>query len=158
MLHPNRKQKIQCLSRNERPVPISKPDLHPQKSLVCVWWNMKGIIHYGVLEHGRTTNADDCCQQLEGVNEQLPRNWHALVNRKSVVLQHDSARAHTAIQTQRTNMIRREALRHPPYSLNLALTGFHLFRSPEYFIRDKTLKKREEVKNRLSEIGKEIGF
>lgn len=57
MLHHKRKQR-QWISRNGRPISTSKPDFYPQKSSLFIWWNMNGIIHYELLEHGRTTNAD----------------------------------------------------------------------------------------------------
>lgn len=41
VLHITRKWKTQWLSQNEKPVSTPKSGLYPQKSLFCVWWNMK---------------------------------------------------------------------------------------------------------------------
>lgn len=51
----NGKRKL--LSENEKPMPKPKPGFHSQKSLLHVWWNMKGIFRYGLLARGRSTTV-----------------------------------------------------------------------------------------------------
>jgi len=43
-----------------------------------------------------------------------------------------------------------EVLSHPDYSPDLAPFDYHLFRSLEHFLRDKTFKNREDLRNKLA--------
>lgn len=60
----DRKRKQQWLSQNYKPVPTQKP---VSKSLLCLWWNMKAVVHDEQLENERTF----FCQRLDRVNETL---------------------------------------------------------------------------------------
>jgi hypothetical protein len=42
-----------------------------------------------------------------------------------------------------------EVLPHPAYSPDLAPSDYHLFRSLEHFLRDKSFKNRDDLQNRL---------
>ena len=64
--------------------------------MLCVWWNLDGVIHWEFVPNGREVDADLYSQQLERVHEILRRRYRALVNRNRVLLQQDSARTHTA--------------------------------------------------------------
>jgi hypothetical protein len=49
-LYVNFKQKKEWLSPDKQAKPCVKPDLHPHKTILCIWWGMEGIIHYELLE------------------------------------------------------------------------------------------------------------
>ncbi|KAG5309958.1 SETMR methyltransferase, partial [Acromyrmex insinuator] len=52
-----------------------------------------------------------------------------LINRKGVVFHHDNARPHISLMTrQKLRELGWEVLMHPPYSPDLALSDYHLFR------------------------------
>ena len=63
--------------------------------MLCVWWDLKGILYYEMLEIGQTVNATRCSQQLKRLNEEIlkkrvgPRHG----NRK-VILLHDNVKPH----------------------------------------------------------------
>ena len=38
---------------------------HEQKVMLCVWWNYEGVIHYEIVQDGRTINANLYSKQLE---------------------------------------------------------------------------------------------
>ena len=40
----------------------ARPD--SEQSMVCVWWDWKGIVHYKLLPSGKTIYSDLYCQQL----------------------------------------------------------------------------------------------
>ncbi|XP_047370026.1 histone-lysine N-methyltransferase SETMAR-like [Vespa velutina] len=68
VLYDNSKRKRKWLSPNESPRSTAKPGLHPKKALVCVWWSIRGIVHFEMLKPGQTVNADLYCEQLDRVN------------------------------------------------------------------------------------------
>ena len=49
----------------KKPTPLVKQDLHPRKTMLCVWWDWEGIIHYELLEKNQTVNAELYVQQME---------------------------------------------------------------------------------------------
>ena len=67
--------------------------------MFCVSWNFEGVIHWEFVPNGRAVDADLHSQQLERVHEILRRRYPALVHRKSVILQQDNGRLHTALTT-----------------------------------------------------------
>ncbi|XP_004208958.2 histone-lysine N-methyltransferase SETMAR-like [Hydra vulgaris] len=151
VLYDNPKRKRQWLSPNEPARSTAKPGLHPKKALLCVWWSIRGIVHFEVLIPGQTVNADLYCQQLDRVNQALVENYPAIVNRKDVILQHDNARPHCARRTlEKINELGWEVLPHPPYSPDIAPSDFHLFRSLQHFLSDKKFQTLYCLKNGIS--------
>ncbi|GFX57967.1 histone-lysine N-methyltransferase SETMAR [Trichonephila clavipes] len=92
VLYDNPKRKTQWLSPNEPSRRTSKPGLHPKKTLLCVWWSIREIVHFEVLKPGETVNADLYCEQLDRLNQSLIEKYPAIINRKGVILQHDNVR------------------------------------------------------------------
>ncbi|GFS54360.1 histone-lysine N-methyltransferase SETMAR [Trichonephila clavipes] len=91
VLHDNPKRKRQWLSPKEPPRRTAKPGLHPKKALLCIWWGIRGIVHFEVLKPGETVNADLYCGQLDRLNQSLIEKYAVIINGKGVVLQHDNA-------------------------------------------------------------------
>ena len=71
----------------------------------------------------------------------LRKHYPAIVNRKRVVVQQDNARSHTQKMTM--DKIKEfdgiELLPHPPYSPDLALSDYYLFRSMAHFLEADNL-------------------
>ena len=84
---------------------ISTPQhkIHLKKVLLCIWWDMKGILYYELLETGQTVTAEYYSRQLNKLSEVLDekRSFTGQGSRK-VMLLHDNARAHVARATQQT--------------------------------------------------------
>ena len=138
----------QWLDKDEPAGHIPKPDLHPAKVLITVWWTMRGVVHYEFLPIGQTINADKYCQEIDLVHQSLSILHPALVNRKGPVLLHGNARPHTAKPTQeKLASVGYEVLPHPPYSPDLSPTDYHLFKHLDVFVRDKQYKTRETLEN-----------
>jgi len=74
--------KKQWLSKNEVPVTTPKPGLDLHKLLLCVWWNIRGIVHYELLKPGNTIIAAVYCKHLERMNRKLKVERQNLVDRK----------------------------------------------------------------------------
>ena len=69
-----------------------------------------------------------------------------------VLLLHDNARTYSAIRIQ--NLIRSfgwEKIDHPPYSQDLALSDFHLFRHIKEFLGGKRFATDDEMKNAVQD-------
>lgn len=45
----------------------ARPDLHQKKLMACVWWNVKGVIHWEMLEDNQFINTQLYFQQLQHV-------------------------------------------------------------------------------------------
>ncbi|XP_076166383.1 lymphocyte-specific helicase isoform X3 [Ptiloglossa arizonensis] len=151
VLYDNPKRKRQWLSPNESPQSTAKPGLHPKKALLCVWWSIRGVVHFEVLKPGQTVNADLYCEQLDRVNKSLIEKWPAIVNRKGVILQHDNARLHCARRTlAKINELGWEVLPHPPYSPDVAPSDFHLFRLLQHFLSGKRFANLDDIQNAIS--------
>jgi hypothetical protein len=87
---------------------------------------MEGIIHYELPERNLTVTAEYYCQQLRRLEEAIQQKRPG--RRHGVILQHDNTRPHTAHMTKAAiQELDWEILPHPPYSLDLAPSGYHLF-------------------------------
>ena len=110
---------------------------------------------------GQTVTGEVYRQQLTRLNEKLSQKRPALVNRKGEILLHDNARRHSAKDTQEhLKQMGWEVLPHPPYSPDLAPSDYHLFRSLEHHIRNKTYRDQDDVENDLNSFfnQKTLGF
>ena len=46
-----------------------KPDLHPRKTMICIWWDWEGMVHWEMLERNATVNKELYIAQLHHVND-----------------------------------------------------------------------------------------
>ncbi|EZA51511.1 Histone-lysine N-methyltransferase SETMAR [Ooceraea biroi] len=73
-----------------------------------------------------------------------------LVNRKSVIFQHDNAKPHVSLRTQRKLLqFSWDVLSHPSYSLKLTPSDFHLFWSLQNSLSGLQFYSLEGLKNHL---------
>jgi hypothetical protein len=51
--------------------------------MLCIWWDMEGIIHYELLERNLTVTAERYCQQRcrleEASQRKLPGRRHGVI-------------------------------------------------------------------------------
>ena len=57
-LYINMKQRKEWVAPGNMPKLRVKPDLHPRKTLICVWWNWEGMVHWEILERNATVNKE----------------------------------------------------------------------------------------------------
>lgn len=126
VFHVNFRRKRQWVAPGEKPSPDPKPDPHRKKLMLCVWWDLEGVIYWEFLDKKLTLTAAVYSQQLDRVAEAVRRKRPQKTN---IILQHDNARPHTAKLTkEKLQELHWEVLPHPAYSPDLAPSDYHLFR------------------------------
>jgi histone-lysine N-methyltransferase SETMAR len=113
-------------------------------NVLCVLgygWN-----YYELLGPHKTIHSEVYCQQSDRVNECLKEKRPHLVNREGVVVHQDNARPHVSKMTQqKIKELNWEISDYPPYSLDLAPSDYHLFRSLQNHLNNKKFESFEEV-------------
>ena len=56
---------MQWFDPDPKPLRGVKPDLHPMKIMLCIWWDMSGVIYFELLRNNETITADAYSQQLQ---------------------------------------------------------------------------------------------
>jgi transposase len=118
--------------------------------MLWIWWDMKGIMHYELLERNLTVTAERYCQQLrrleEAIQQKRPGRLHA------VILQNDNARPRTANMTKAAiQELDWEILPRPPYSPDLSPSEYHLFSSLSNNLRGVSFNNDAELQNWLDD-------
>ena len=149
----NPSNKRQWLDPGQASVQTPKRNIHGKKVMLCVWWDIKGILYFELLQPKQTVNAQLYSQQLTRLDEKIreKRTGPGHGNRK-VILLHDNARPHVAIKTKETIIeLGWEVMTHPAYSPDLAPSDYYLFRSLEHSLREKSFSNVDDLKNHLDE-------
>ena len=63
-LYVNMKQRKEWVAPGDTPKPRVKPDLHPRKTMICIWWDWEGMVHWEMLERNATVNKELYIAQL----------------------------------------------------------------------------------------------
>ena len=121
----NHHRRAQWVDRDEQPDDVPKPDLHPKKVMLCVWWTINGPIYWELLPAGQTITADVYSRQLRDLKKAVDASPLA---KHKAYFQHDNARPHVARQTMsQLSKLGWIVLPHPPYSPDLAPSDYWLF-------------------------------
>ena len=70
-LYINMKQRKEWVAPGDTPKPRVKSDLHPRKTMICVWWDWEGMVHWEMLERNASINKELYIAQLRRVNEAI---------------------------------------------------------------------------------------
>ena len=142
------KQRKEWVAPGDMPKPRVKPDLH-SKTMICVWWDWEGMVHWKMLERNATVNKELYIAQLHRVNEAIQlKSPH---QQGQTILLHENARPHVAQVIKATHQeLEWEVLQHPLYSPDLAPTDYYLFRSLSNHMRGVTFNNEEDLKNWLN--------
>jgi histone-lysine N-methyltransferase SETMAR len=144
VLYANPVRKRQWLGPGQPGVESPLPELHPRKSLLCVWWGIRGVVHWELLPYGHTITAAVYCQQLSRVAEKLAGK------QGPVYFLHDNASSHSAKLTKKKLLeLKWKVVPHPAYSPDIAPTDYHLFRSLAHHLGEKEFKSDEDIKSSL---------
>ena len=124
-----------------------KRNIHSSKVMLCIWWDMKGVLYYE-LHPNETVNSDRYSQQLIRLNQEIERNRPFTSKGKHPVkLLHDNARPHVGKPVKETLLaLGWEVLPHPAYSPDIAPSDYHLFRSMQNALSGVHFRAFEEVR------------
>nr|KAF6378822.1 hypothetical protein mMyoMyo1_009719 [Myotis myotis] len=107
----------------------ARPNRFGKKTMLCIWWDLEGVVYYELLKPGETINTDHYQQQIIILNHTLIVKQSECARRYgTVILFHDNAPSHTSKPVKDTlKDLAWEVLTHLPYSPDLALSDHHLF-------------------------------
>ncbi len=132
MLYIDCAHRRQWLSAGQTGVATPTTDRHSKKVMLSVWWGVKGTIHWEIVATGYTITTDLYYRQLDRVAENLKEK------QDRIYFLHENARPHVAKSTrQKLLNVGWIAVPYSPYSLELAPTNCHLFRSLSNHLREK---------------------
>ena len=102
------------------------------------------VVFFELLPRNQTINSDVYCRQLNKLNSAVKEKRPELVNRKGVIFHDDNATPHTYLAIRQTlSRLGWELMLHPPYSPNLVLSDYYLFRSLQSSLNGKTFNDDE---------------
>ncbi|QQP56022.1 Transposase [Caligus rogercresseyi] len=127
----NPKRNKSWVTPGEPSTSTPRPNRYGRKTMLCVWWDQKGVIYYELLKPGETVNTQRYRQQMTDLDRVLREKRPEYQQRQhKVILLHDKAPAHKAKQVQETiESFRWEILQHTAYSPDLAPSDYYLFAS-----------------------------
>jgi histone-lysine N-methyltransferase SETMAR len=147
VLYVNIERKRQWLKPGQKPLPVPKPGLHPQKRMLSVWWDVQGVLYFEVLPEKHTITGRSYADQLQRLANQIEikRPRHG-----KIYFQHDNARPHTAkVVEKKLETLGWEKVTHPPYSTDLAPSDYHLFRSLQHDLKKQQFNNEDALKTYL---------
>ena len=101
----NHTNKKQWLSPGQSSIPTPKPNIHRTKVMLCVWWDIKGILYYELLNPKQTVDSQLYSQQLRRLSEKIEEKRSGPGHgKRKVILLHDKSRPHVALSTRETIM------------------------------------------------------
>ena len=131
------------------PKPRVKPDLHQRKTMICVWWDWEGMVHWEMLERNATVNKELYIAQLHCVNEAIRlKRPH---RQSQTILLHDNARPHVVqVIKAAVQEFKWKVLQRLPCSPELAPMDYYVFHSLLNHIWGITFDNEEDLKNWLN--------
>ena len=158
----NPKRKLAWVKPGEPGPSTPKRNIHGSKVMLCIWWDMRGVVYYELLKPSETINSQRYRLQLirlkQAIQEKRPE-WRD--RHEKLILQHDNARPHVG-QPVRTYLegVKWEVLPHPPYSPDIAPSDYHLFRSMQSALTGERFTSYDSIKKWVDDwiASKEIEF
>ena len=119
--------------------------------MLCICWGQKGVLYYELLKPGESINGERYRWQLIRLKRAISEKRPEYTTRhEAIIFHHENARPHVAIPVK--NYLENsgwEVLPHPPYSLNLAPSNYHLFRSMQNALTGIRFISEQGIKNWL---------
>ncbi|MEZ0498458.1 hypothetical protein [Sphingomonas sp. IW22] len=131
---------------DEEPVTVAKRGLTHKKVLMCIFWDIRGILYKEFLKSGQTLTTEVYIQQLHKVNSVIKKTWPSHLIRKGIIFLQDNAKPHTSNLTkQKLDKLRWTVLKHAPYSPDKAPSDYYLFRCLQNSLAGTKFKSSDET-------------
>lgn len=149
----NPKRKKSYLSPGQRPKSTPRPNRFGRKTMLCIFWDQRGVIWYELLKPGETVTGARYHQQLIALNRAIRQKRPEFqLRHDKIVFQDDNASPHrAAVNKNLVESYNWEPLPHPPYSPDLAPSDYYLFSSMGHALNDSHFNSYEEVQKWLNE-------
>ena len=109
------------------------------------FWNAEGILFIDYLEKGKTITGEYYSNLLTQLDKKICEKRPGLQKEK-IIFHHDNAPAHKSVLAMgKLRDLHYELLEHPPYSLDLAPSDFHLFPKLKIFITGQRFSSNQEA-------------
>ena len=69
----NNVRKAQWGDKEEQPSAVAKPELHVKKVMLSIWWSVRGVEYWELLDEGKTITSDVYSSKSQKSDKQLPR-------------------------------------------------------------------------------------
>ena len=118
------------------------------KKILCIWWDQRSV---RFLKPNETTTGAVYRTQLMGFSRALKeKRTHYYSRHDKVILLDDNALPYVAAPVKiYWETLKWEVSPHPPYSLDIAPSDFHLFRSMTHDLSEQHFTSYENTKNRV---------
>jgi histone-lysine N-methyltransferase SETMAR len=117
--------------------------------MLTIFYDSQGVLLAHYQKRGENVNSALYCEVLLKLRDAIRRKRSCRLAR-GVLLHHDNARSHTTRATQeRIQELQWELLEHPPYSLDMAPSDFHLFDPLKSYLGGKHFTDDEEVETKV---------
>lgn len=147
LFYANIVKKRQLLKPGESGKIRAKPEPYRKKLMLCVFWDMKGVIYWELLSGQKTLNKEEYCRQLHALAQVLPEHRP---EKTKVLIHRDNARPHVAADTQTTIAnLGWEVMAHPAWSPDIAPSDYALFRSLKNSLPEEPFKDQSHLENWL---------
>lgn len=144
----NPKRKAAWVKPGEAGPSTPKRNIHGAKVMLCIWWDMKGVIYYELLNSNETITGARYRTQLMRLKQALAQKrpeWKGL--HEKIILLHDNARPHVAVPVKNyLEGINWDILPHPPYSPDIAPSDYYLFRSMQSALSEQRFPTFESIR------------
>lgn len=130
-----------------------RPNRFGRKTMLCVWWDQKGVVYYELLKPGETVNAHRYHQQLIKLRRALREKRPGYEQRhEKLIFLHDNAPPHKSKMVRNyLETLNWEVLPHPAYSPDLAPSDYYLFSSMGHALGEQHFDSYEDVGKWLDE-------
>ena len=147
----NPKRRASWVTPGQPSTSTARPNHYGRKTMLCVWWDQKGVIYYELLKPAETVNTERYQQQMVNLNLALCEKRPEYDKRQhKVILLHDNAPSHAAKRTKEAiETFGWEILSHAAYSPDLAPSNYHLFASMGHALADQRFTHYENVQEWL---------
>ena len=149
----NPKRRKSWVNPGEPSTSTARPNRFGKKTMLCVWWDQKGVIYYELLKPGETVNTNRYRQQMIDLNRALREKRPEYGKRQGtksfcfMIMLHHTQQNGSGKRSRRS--AQREILAHAVYSPDLAPSDYHLFASLGHALAEQHFNSYENVRKWL---------